>query len=191
MEAYTIEEVELLRKRGGMTYEEAVALLEYHNGNLAKALIDLEKNGKLREDRKCTGCQTDAKRKVQGFFRRMYRNRVKIHKGNTTIANISVLYGVPCLLCAPHMTVFGIIAAMILGYRFSFSQMDADFAPAEAEKPVTEAPNAGQQSAAKAAAEPGQKTESIQELSARLRADVEDLTEKDIPTIQVPAQTVC
>ena len=38
MEAYTIEEVELLRRKGGMTYQEAVTLLEYHNGDLARAL---------------------------------------------------------------------------------------------------------------------------------------------------------
>ena len=185
MEAYTIEEVELLRKRGGMTYEEAVALLEYHNGNLAKALIDLEKNGKLREDRKCTGCQTDAKRKVQGFFRRMYRNRVKIHKGNTTIANISVLYGVPCLLCAPHMTVFGIIAAMILGYRFSFSQMDENFATVDLKKPVKTAEKAAETSEAEPVAP------SAVDLSKELNEQVEALTEKEIPTIQVPAQATC
>ena len=50
MDAYTIEDVELLRRKGGMTYQEAVALLEYHNGDLARALIDLEKNGRLKEE---------------------------------------------------------------------------------------------------------------------------------------------
>ena len=41
MDAYTIEDVELLRRKSGMTYQEAVALLEYHTGDLARALIDL------------------------------------------------------------------------------------------------------------------------------------------------------
>ena len=37
MEAYTIEDVELLRRKGGMTYQEAVALLEYqHCGDTGK-----------------------------------------------------------------------------------------------------------------------------------------------------------
>ena len=48
MEPYTIEDIELLRKKSGMTYQEAVALLDYHDGNLARALIDLEKNGRLK-----------------------------------------------------------------------------------------------------------------------------------------------
>ena len=50
MASYTIEDIELLRKKSGMTYQEAVALLDYHDGNLARALIDLEKNGRLKED---------------------------------------------------------------------------------------------------------------------------------------------
>ena len=50
METYTIEDIELLRKKSGLSYQEAVALLDYHNGNLARALIDLEKSGRLKED---------------------------------------------------------------------------------------------------------------------------------------------
>ena len=50
MEAYTIEDIETIRKKSGLTYQEAVALLDYHNGSLARALIDLEKNGRLKED---------------------------------------------------------------------------------------------------------------------------------------------
>ena len=50
MASYTIEDIEILRKKSGMTYQEAVALLDYHDGNLARALIDLEKNGRLKEE---------------------------------------------------------------------------------------------------------------------------------------------
>ena len=50
METYTIEDIELLRKKSGLSYQEAVALLDCHNGNLARALIDLEKSGRLKED---------------------------------------------------------------------------------------------------------------------------------------------
>lgn len=32
---YTIEDIEILRKKSGITYEEAVNLLEYHDGSLA------------------------------------------------------------------------------------------------------------------------------------------------------------
>ena len=50
MDTYTIEDIELLRKKSGLSYQEAVALLDYHNGSLARALIDLEKSGRLKEE---------------------------------------------------------------------------------------------------------------------------------------------
>ena len=34
MASYTIEDIELLRKKSGMTYQEAVALIDYHDGNM-------------------------------------------------------------------------------------------------------------------------------------------------------------
>ena len=45
MSKYTFEDIEILRQKSGISYEEAVNLLEYHNGSLARALVDLEKNG--------------------------------------------------------------------------------------------------------------------------------------------------
>ena len=51
MAQYTIEDIEILRHKSGISYEEAVNLLEYHNGSLARALVDLEKNGRIRESR--------------------------------------------------------------------------------------------------------------------------------------------
>ena len=185
MEKYTMEDVELLRKKSGMSYQDAVKLLEYHNGNLAKALIDLEKNGRLQERKSRTAaCETaEGKGNFRAFIRKMYRNRVKIHKGDTTVVNLSVLYAVPCLLCAPHITVFGVIAAMVLGYRFSFSQMDEDFATAAVSLKKPEKADAAGASAADA--------KTAAELSAQLSAEANALAEKEIPTIQIPVQTVC
>ncbi len=47
MENYKIEDIECIRKMSNLSYEDAVALLDFHNGNLARALMDLENHGKL------------------------------------------------------------------------------------------------------------------------------------------------
>ena len=187
MEAYTIEDVELLRRKSGMSYQEAVALLEYHNGNLARALIDLEKNGKLQEAKnRAAAAGAEANRgSFKSFMKKMYQTRVKIHKGETPVLNLSVLYAVPCLVCAPHITVAGIIVSMILGSRFSFSQMDENFATVDLKKPVKTAEKATETSEAEPVAP------SAVDLSKELNEQVEALTEKEIPTIQVPAQATC
>lgn len=178
MEAYTIEDVELLRRKSGMSYQEAVALLEYHNGNLARALIDLEKNGKLQEAKnRAAAAGAEANRgSFKSFMKKMYQTRVKIHKGETPVLNLSVLYAVPCLVCAPHITVAGIIVSMILGYRFSFSQMDEDFASDNLKKMVKNA-------AENARASVDSVVRSFSKETDKKPA------EKEVPTIQVPVQT--
>ena len=50
MEPYTIDDIELLRQKSGLSYQEAVALLDYHSGSVARALIDLEKDGRLNNE---------------------------------------------------------------------------------------------------------------------------------------------
>ena len=197
MAAYTIEDVELLRRKGGMTYQEAVALLEYHDGNLARALIDLEKNGRLKDETAANRStaktaasgsaqkHAEVKEKALNLLQKLYRCRAKVHKGNVTVVNLSVLYAGACLLFAPHITIAGIIIAMILGYRFSFSQMDENFATVDLKKPVKTAEKAAETSEAEPVAP------SAVDLSKELNEQVEALTEKEIPTIQVPAQATC
>ena len=148
MDTYTIEDIELLRKKSGLSYQEAVALLDYHNGSLARALIDLEKSGRLKEDNtekegkrtmSETGKKNDTKDKALGFLQKLYRSRVKIRKGDTGIVNVSILFAGLCLLLAPHMTIAGVIVSMILGYQFSFTGMDPDFSTDSLEKMVKNA----------------------------------------------------
>ena len=149
MEPYTIEDIELLRQKSGLSYQEAVALLDYHNGSLARALIDLEKHGRLKNDENYgkegtvkmseNGKKSETKEKALNFLQKLYRSRVKIRKGETNIFNVSVLFAGLCLLLAPHMTIAGVIVSMILGYQFSFTSMDQDFASENLEKMVRSA----------------------------------------------------
>ena len=149
MEPYTIEDIELLRQKSGLSYQEAVALLDYHSGSLARALIDLEKHGKLKNEENTEKEGTrhmngnnkkgETKEKALNLLQKLYRSRVKIRKGDTNIFNVSVLFAGLCLLLAPHMTIAGIIVSMILGYQFSFTGMDPDFSSDSLEKMVKSA----------------------------------------------------
>ena len=42
---YSVEDVETLRQKSGVSYEEAIRLLDKYDGDLASALIELEKSG--------------------------------------------------------------------------------------------------------------------------------------------------
>lgn len=124
MAKYTIEDIEILRQKSGISYEEAVNLLEYHNGSLARALVDLEKNGRLK-----TGKASEEKAKgFKGVLQFLYRVRLVVKKSDTTIINLSALFLLIIAVTAPHVCVAGLIAALLLGYRLSVSRNSRAFA---------------------------------------------------------------
>ena len=128
MSGYTIQDIDVIRKKSGISYQEAVALLEDHNGNLAHALIDLERNGKLRQEettekKKAAG----GKKSVMSFLQTLYRMRFVIRREHTDIVNLSVIYCAICLIFAPYLVIFSCVLALILGYRFSFTRHDTSF----------------------------------------------------------------
>ncbi len=193
MEPYTIEDIELLRQKSGISYQEAVALLDYHNGSLARALIDLEKNNRLKNETStgkegnstmnANGKTNETKSKAIGILQKIYRSRVKIRKGETSIVNVSVLFAGLCLLFAPHMTIAGIIASMLLGYQFSFSGMDPEFASDNLEKMVRNAAQNAKNSVSSVVQTISAEAQDLQKKTARNPENV-----KETPVMNQPVR---
>lgn len=136
MAQYTIEDIEILRQKSGISYEEAVNLLEYHNGSLARALVDLEKNGRLKDSK---AKPYEYSRRHHGVFRFLFRLRVKVTKGDIAILNLSALFLIFALLAAPWLVVLSAVAALLLGYRFAVERNSLDFAQETLESVVKNA----------------------------------------------------
>ena len=121
MAKYTFEDIEILRQKSGISYEEAVNLLEYHNGSLARALVDLEKNGRLK-----TGpASGDAGKGAKGVFTFLYRLRLRVRKDEAVVVNLSSLFVLLTLITAPHICVIGLIVALALGYRINIDRVSS------------------------------------------------------------------
>ena len=61
------------------------------------------------------------------IFSFLYRNRVVVSKADVTIVNLSIVFFILAVLCAPWLVLIGVIVAFALGYRFSFEKNSADF----------------------------------------------------------------
>ncbi len=150
MAAYTIEDIELIRRKSGISYQEAVALLDYHNGNVARALVDLERNGRIRES---TGKEDAPKTKahvtvngkpvgksdVMNLVHKCFRARVKVRREDTPIINVSAIFAVLAVCISPHLVIIGAIIALVLGYKFSFEKHDHAFDGENLERTVRSA----------------------------------------------------
>lgn len=148
MAAYTIEDIELIRRKSGISYQEAVALLDYHNGNVARALVDLERNGRIKEERdipKSKPASASAKSKssnksaVMELLHKCFRARVKIRREDTPILNISAIFAALSVLISPHLVIVGAIVALLLGYKISFEKHDHAFDGENLERTVRNA----------------------------------------------------
>ena len=64
--------------------------------------------------------------KVKNFLQKMYHFRVKVDKQGKPIVNVSSIFGLACLIFAPHMTIVGVIASLLLGYQIHFESEDMD-----------------------------------------------------------------
>lgn len=146
MASYTIEDIELIRRKSGISYQEAVALLDYHNGNVARALVDLERNGRIKpeaeqkkREHKESSHLHESKSGIMKALSKLYRFRIKVKKDHIPILNLSLLFSLIALLISPHLVLIGIILMLILGYKVSFSKNDKDFTSANLEKMVRNA----------------------------------------------------
>ncbi len=151
MAAYTIEDIELIRQKSGISYQEAVSLLDYHNGNVARALVDLERNGRIQPEaqrhaatgsnpqKAATPGKPGTKGGVTEFIGKLYRSRVKISKDSVPVVNLSALFGIAVAIFAPHVVIGGAIASLVLGYKFAFTANDPDFRGENLERMVRSA----------------------------------------------------
>lgn len=62
-----------------------------------------------------------------GFFGLLYRTRIVITKGETTILNLSLLFSILSLLFAPWLVVIGAIVALVMGYKFAINRNAPEF----------------------------------------------------------------
>lgn len=154
MENYSIEDIEFIRSKSNVSYEEAIALLEYHSGDVARVMIDLERKGKLNangvSDEKaatkackkqpCTKAEKgDFGAWVKSVLKTAYANRIILKKQEETILNLSLL---ACIIitCSAFWLVFaGIIVSLVLGYTFSYERHASSFVADELKRTVKNA----------------------------------------------------
>ena len=151
MATYSMEDIELIRRKSGITYEEAVSMLDYHNGDVARVLIDLEKNGRLHEVNTSTTRAPETQMngnkkggKFMNFIQKMLRTRIKVRKGDTVIINLSVLFMAgAAILMGPHrafgIAAFGLILGLLMGYQINIDNNDEGFTQEKVEKIVRNA----------------------------------------------------
>lgn len=149
----TLEQVEKLVEKANITYDEAKAALEAADGNLLDALIELERQGKVRAPKgggyynsqgttaadstvvTTTGQQKQEQQKEPGWFHRLLAfcgrllekgnaNTFEVYRGQNTTFTIPVTILILLFLFCFWVTLPLLIIGLFFGYKYRFCGPD-------------------------------------------------------------------
>lgn len=118
---YTLEDVETLRSKAGVSYEEAVALLDKYDGDVARALIELEKRGQLgaKAAQSSKFSLEDAFAWVNNLWQKGLRTRICVERKGEVLINLSVLFLIFMLILGPYAMVAAVVLMLLSGCSVS------------------------------------------------------------------------
>ena len=130
MNNQNLQDIEYLRQRANITYEEAATLLEHNDGSVIRVLMVLEQQGRLYSqpqettppDNKPEDWKHDAQEageKAKTFARKIFNSRLVIEKSKanekSTVVNLSMPLAIGAAIIAPYMAVISAAAAAVTG----------------------------------------------------------------------------
>ena len=145
MSNYSVTDIEVIRARSDLSYQEAMDLLDYHDGSIAAALTDLEMNGRLKtpvqeekkieedtvdmekervnaERERCReeakACAKDAGARIGDFLKKLCRIRLRIGKEGRQNFEFPLVLGIVFGFVSFPLTVTAVILGVIFGYSF-------------------------------------------------------------------------
>ena len=122
---FKLEQIEALRERAHVTYEEAKDALEKSNGDIVEALIYLEKNNKIKEEKANSTCSS-LWDKFMALIRKGNRTKFIIKKRENILLSIPVTLAIISTIIAPYFVVIALIIALATGHRIKFQGMNGE-----------------------------------------------------------------
>lgn len=153
---YTLEDVEALKSKSGVSYEEAVALLDKYDGDVARALIELEKRGQLGGKDQTAGKYSleDAWTWVYNMWMKGLNTRVQVERKGERLVSLPVLFLILMLILGPYAMIAAVVLMLLSGCSVSMQTEDGQ---KQTIHPEEEA--ADEEAGEKAAAADGQEAE--------------------------------
>lgn len=110
----TLEKIELVKDRTGVSYKEAKDALEAAQGSVVDAIIAIEENIDVKKTNKAGTMATDTVEKVKELVKKGNISKITVKKDDETVVNIPVNVGVVGALVAP----WGVLAAAVAAFGF-------------------------------------------------------------------------
>ena len=121
----TLDKIDTLRERAGLSYKEAKDMLEKHNGSVLDALIELEEGHKTWGEN--ISSKSDVMmEKIKEVVRKGNVTKIVVKKDDNTIMNITVTAGAIGAVLALPATVIGLTAAIASKCTIEITKEDGE-----------------------------------------------------------------
>ena len=122
----TLEKIELVRDRTGVSYKEAKDALEAAGGSVVDAIIAIEDKIDMRPRGYGINSSMDIIDQAKEILRKGNVSRIMIRKGDNLILNLSANIGIAGTLVAPWITIAAVVAACGTNCRIEFQKEDGE-----------------------------------------------------------------
>lgn len=137
-----LRDIEYLRQKANVSYEEASTLLDQNGGDVIRALMVLEQQGRLYPPAQTAHEQTQpeeqwqeevhrAKEKARPFIEKAFRNRLVIERkredgSKETVINLSTPLAIGAAIVAPWLAVASAAVTVATGCRVKIENDDTN-----------------------------------------------------------------
>lgn len=108
----TLEKIELVKDRTGVSYKEAKEALEASAGNVVDAIISIEDSIDIKSKSRITEQSAQVVEKLKEIVKKGNVSKISIKKNGEVILNLSVNIGIIGTVIAPWAAIAGTIAAL-------------------------------------------------------------------------------
>ena len=108
----TLEKIELVKDRTGVSYAEAKEALEKAEGSVVDAIILIEEQIDITPKTKAGDQASHIVEKIKELIKKGNVSKIKIKKGDEIIMNIPVNVGILGIVFVPWVTIVSVIAAL-------------------------------------------------------------------------------
>lgn len=113
MEEITLEKIDVIRERIGVSYKEAKEILERNNGNLIEALVDAENATQSSTwTEEFSVRSNEVMDRVKELIREGNVNRIRVKHDGRTLVEIPVALGAIGAVVLPQLAALGVLVAV-------------------------------------------------------------------------------
>lgn len=119
----TLEQIDLLRKRANVSYEDAKEALERYEGDIVEALVYLEKEDKIKSKKK-NECKNDFMSKLRNIIKKGNETKLIIKNDKSTVLNIPITLAIIVTIIGTPFVIIGLIVALLTKHKISIEKID-------------------------------------------------------------------